>query len=135
MAELANCIRCDKLFAKATKPICQDCSKEDEKKYQIVYNYLKIRTNRQATIPEIVEETGVEHDLILQFVKEKRLRPSQFPNLTYPCERCGKEIGAGKLCDDCVDTIQSDINHHNQVEDIKKRNDKDGKNITYFTRD
>ncbi|SER40901.1 flagellar operon protein TIGR03826 [Gracilibacillus ureilyticus] len=135
MAELANCIRCDKLFAKTTRPICQDCFKEDEKKYQIVYNFLKIRKNREATVPEIVEETGVEYDLIMQFVKDKRLRQSQFPNIGYPCERCGKEIGTGKLCDDCVDSIQSDINHHTQVEEVKQRNEKESKKITYFTRD
>ncbi|KAB8139485.1 hypothetical protein F9U64_00180 [Gracilibacillus oryzae] len=136
MAEIANCERCDKLFAKVTRPICAECVKEEEKKYEIVYKFLKVRENRQATIPEIVEGTGVEHDLILHFVKEKRLRQSQFPNLTYPCERCGKQISKGKICDSCVGEFQSDLHQLDQENQVKQRNleEEQNKAKTYFTR-
>ncbi len=78
MAELANCEYCDKVFAKINRSICPDCMKEEEKKYERVVQFLRIRKNRQATITEISEATEVEHEIILQFVKDKRLRRSQF---------------------------------------------------------
>ncbi|MFC4387018.1 TIGR03826 family flagellar region protein [Gracilibacillus marinus] len=136
MAEIANCIRCDKLFARVSRPICHDCIKEEEKKYDIVYRFLRVRENRQATIPEIVEATGVEYELILQFVRENRLRPAQFPNLSYPCERCGAPIGRGKLCENCTGSIQQDLHKHDEIEKVKRRHEEEQKRAkTYFTRD
>ncbi|ENH98389.1 hypothetical protein J416_00339 [Gracilibacillus halophilus YIM-C55.5] len=136
MGELMNCARCDQLFVKTTKPICQDCIKEEEEKFQIVYNFLRVRDNRKATIPEIVEATDVEEDLILQFVKENRLRPSKFPNLSYPCERCGEPIGSGKICENCSDELSSELHQQEEIEQVKKRNeDEERQRVrTYFTR-
>ncbi|GAA0285708.1 flagellar operon protein (TIGR03826 family) [Gracilibacillus halotolerans] len=133
MAQLANCTRCGKLYAKTVKDVCPDCVKEYEKMFEIVYTFLRKRENRQATIPEIVEATGVEEKVILQFVKEKRLRQSQFPNLSYPCERCGNPIVEGKLCSSCVGNLQSELEKH-QEEDKRKREEA-AKTRTYFTRD
>ncbi len=136
MGELANCARCDKVFVKTTRSICSDCVKEDEKQFQIVYDFLKKRENRRATIPEIVEATGVNEDVILQFVKDKRLRSTQFPNLSYPCERCGEPIARGKICVNCTDEISSDLRHQQEVEQVKRRNEQEEKQKaqTYYTR-
>src|SRR5690625_6145315 len=78
MQELDNCANCGKLFVRTTRTICRECYKEEERQYEIVYNFLKQRANREATIPEIVESTGVKESLIIKFVREKRLRSSQF---------------------------------------------------------
>ncbi|WP_058306682.1 TIGR03826 family flagellar region protein [Gracilibacillus massiliensis] len=136
MGELANCARCDKVFVKTTKSVCPECIKEDERLFQIVYNFLKKRENRQATIPEIVEATEVKEDLILQFVKDNRLRSTQFPNLSYPCERCGEPIARGKLCDNCTTDISSDLRHEQELQRIKRKNqeEENKKARTYFTR-
>lgn len=133
MAQLANCTRCGKLYAKTLKDVCPDCVKEYEKMYEIVYNFLRKKENRQATIPEIVEATGVEEKIILQFVKEKRLRQSQFPNLAYPCERCGNPISEGKICSNCRGTLQSDLEKIHEQE--KQKKEEAAKTRTYFTRD
>ncbi len=136
MGELANCARCDKVFVKTTKSICPDCVKEEEKQFQIVYNFLKKRENRQATIPEIVEATEVKEEIILQFVKDNRLRSSQFPNLSFPCERCGEPIASGKICERCKNDLSSDLRHQQEVEQVKRRNEKEEKQKaqTYYTR-
>ncbi|SHM96852.1 TIGR03826 family flagellar region protein [Gracilibacillus kekensis] len=135
MSELANCARCDKVFVKTTKVVCPECVKEDEKLFQIVYNFLKKRENRQATIPEIVEATEVREDIILQFVKDNRLRSTQFPNLSFPCERCGEPIAQGKLCEGCTSDISSDLRHEQELERIKRRNDNEKNKVrTYFTK-
>src|SRR5690625_303533 len=105
MGELANCENCNAVFVKTVRNICQECFNEEEKAFEIVYRFLMRRKNRQATIMEIVDATGVEENLIIKFIKEKRLRTTQFPNLSYPCEKCGKPINTGKLCNDCSDDM------------------------------
>ncbi|WP_208587466.1 TIGR03826 family flagellar region protein [Gracilibacillus suaedae] len=136
MGELANCARCDKVFVKITKSICPDCVKEDEKLFQIVYDFLKKRENRRATIPEIVEATGVKEDIILQFVKDKRLRSTQFPNISFPCERCGEPIASGKICENCQNELSSDLRYQQEIEQVKQRNEQHEKERTqtYYTR-
>ncbi|MGP4040735.1 TIGR03826 family flagellar region protein [Gracilibacillus sp. D59] len=136
MGELANCARCDKVFVQTTNSICPDCIKEDEKQFQIVYDFLKKRENRQATIPEIVEATEVKEDIILQFVKENRLRSSQFPNLSFPCERCGEPIASGKVCENCKNELSSDLRYQQEIEQVKRRNEQEEKQKaqTYYTR-
>lgn len=122
MAELDNCQECGNLFVRAIRPICQDCYNKEEEKFQMVYNFMKKRVNREATIPEIVEGTGVEQLLIIKFVKEKRLRANQFPNLTYPCERCGEQIADGKLCEKCSNQLVEELEFEDQLESIDERN-------------
>ena len=138
MADLANCSRCGNIFVKTTRDICQDCFKEEERQFEIVYNFMKKRVNRQATIPEIVEATSVKEDLIIKFVKEKRLRSAQFPNLTYPCDRCGKEIVEGRLCQACSDDLSGDLKHEHDIEQVRKLNEereKEKANQTYVAVD
>lgn len=137
MAELDNCLQCGKLFVRALRPICQDCYNIEEEKFQLVYNFMKKRVNREATIPEIVEGTGVEETLIIKFVKEKRLRTSQFPNLTYPCERCGAEIVDGTICDQCSNEIANELTFQEELKAINARNEEEERKKirTYYTID
>ncbi|QDP41285.1 TIGR03826 family flagellar region protein [Radiobacillus deserti] len=130
MAELSNCPRCDKLFVKGYRDICQDCYKQEEMDFQTVYAFMKQRKNREATVLDIVEATGVEETLILKFVKEQRLRTSQFPRLAYKCERCEREITEGNLCVKCTKELLGDIDFQERVDAHKSHSDK----ATYFTK-
>ncbi|WP_405100349.1 TIGR03826 family flagellar region protein [Oceanobacillus sp. FSL H7-0719] len=131
MAELANCSRCGAVYVKMMRDTCQNCYKEEEKAFQIVYDYLKKQKNREATIPEIVDATGVEEELIIKFVKEKRLRPKDFPMLAYPCERCGRDIAKGKICSHCTEELKQDLAQAEEEEKVKDEQ-KEKVNI-YFT--
>lgn len=136
MGELANCVKCDSLFVKVTRPICRDCIKEEDRLFNIVYDFLKKRENRKATIPEIVKATDVKEEMILQFVRDRRLRIAQFPHLSYPCERCGEPIASGKLCENCSNEIASELRHQEEIEQVRKRNEEKKKHSqTYYTRD
>lgn len=131
MAELANCSRCGTVFVKSIRDICQECYKKEEADFQIVYEFLKQQKNRQATITEIVEETEVAEELIIKFVKDKRLTPKDFPMLAYPCERCGKDIRRGKICSTCTDELKQDLAA--VVEEDKKREEREKQQDIYFT--
>lgn len=116
MADLANCHNCNAVFVKTIRNVCQKCFEEEEKAFETVYAFIRQRKNREATIMEIVEATGVEEKLIIKFVKEHRLRTTLFPNLKYPCEKCGTNISAGRLCDSCSKGIIKDVYLHEQME-------------------
>ncbi|TFJ93299.1 TIGR03826 family flagellar region protein [Lentibacillus salicampi] len=112
MAELANCTRCDAIFVKTIRNVCQSCYQKEEEAYQIVYRFLTKRENRESTIKETVKATGVEEAMIIRFMKDKRLRPSEFPKLAYPCERCGVDIVRGRFCANCTDELKRDLERH-----------------------
>lgn len=119
MAELANCIRCDDVYVKSTRNICPECYRIEEAAFQTVYKFLNIRKNRQATLLEIIPKTDVGEELILKFIKEKRLHISDFPNLTYPCKKCESPIIEGKLCLECISEIQQDLAYFEDVNEKK----------------
>lgn len=133
MADLANCTRCGAVFVKTLREICQNCYKEEEKAFQIVYNFLKEQKNREATILEIVDATGVEEELIIKFVKEKRLTPKDFPMLAYPCERCGADITTGKICFNCTEELKQDLAQAEEEERVKSERKEREKTNIYFT--
>src|SRR5690625_5510094 len=84
MIELGNCAQCGEVFAKSLRDICPRCYRDEEEAFEIVYRFLMKRKNREATMNEIVEATKVKEELIIKFIKQKRLRTSQFPQLAYP---------------------------------------------------
>lgn len=133
MADLANCKNCNRVFVKTMRDICPTCYQEEEKAFEIVYNFLRERKNREATLLEIVEATGVEEKIIIKFIKQQRLRSSLFPNLTYPCEKCGEPINAGRICDDCSQGIVREFKQQEYLEKIRK--EKAEKVNTYYSLD
>lgn len=131
MGELANCPKCNALFIKSTfKTICDACFKEEEKAYETVYNFLRKRENRTATLLEVVDGTGVSEDLILKFIRQKRLQLSNFPNLGYPCDKCGKAIQDGKLCINCAKELKAEIEKLQKFDEWKK--DKGDNGSAYY---
>lgn len=122
MGELANCSRCGTVFVKKARDICQSCFRQEAKDFDTVYAFLRKRKNREATLPEIVEATDVEEVMITKFIKEKRLRASEFPKLSYPCEKCSAPISTGKLCYSCTQDLKADLDIHEKIE--RKSNEK-----------
>lgn len=133
MAELANCNRCNAVYVKTLQDICRKCYQEEEAAFQKVYSFLRVRKNREAKMMEIVEETGVEEYLITKFIREKRLLPVHFPNLSYPCARCGEGISSGNLCINCNEELKKDLEGFNETEELlRKRRDSDKEASTYY---
>lgn len=132
---ILNCPSCGAIFVPTKfRDVCETCHKEEEIKFDKVYNFIRKSTNRTATIQMIVEATDVEEELVLKFIKTGRIRTSLNPNLGYPCEKCGKPISKGRICDDCSHSIRSELDI---FEKEKKRQleltEKDRKS-TYFTK-
>lgn len=110
MAEVRNCPRCNEFFNyTGMRKVCANCAKKEEDLYQVVYRFLRKRENRAATIERIVEVTGVEEEMLHDWVRRGRLHPTMFPNLGYPCDNCGRITNTGKLCKKCQDELKADL--------------------------
>ncbi|KEF40334.1 flagellar operon protein TIGR03826 [Schinkia azotoformans MEV2011] len=132
MPDLDNCSRCGRIYVRNIRGICDVCRKEEDQLFDKVYQFIKKRQNRTATMLQIVEATGVPEETIMRFVKEGRLKPAQFPNLGYPCERCGTVIQSGKLCPNCASNLESDLKQF-EYEEERKRQIAEREKKTYFT--
>src|SRR5699024_11638360 len=106
--ELTNCLSCGEVFAKNVVDVCPKCYRVEEEAFQKVYRFLQKKKNRSATLPEIAEETKVEEELIIKFLKQNRLRASELPQLMYPCESCGKLISEQRYCKECTSEFFSE---------------------------
>lgn len=132
MPDLDNCPRCGRIYVKNHRGICDACRKEEDQLFDKVYQFIKKRQNRTASMIQIVEATGVPEETLMRFVKEGRLKPAQFPNLGYPCERCGTIIQTGKLCPSCAGNLESDLKQY-EYEEERKRQIAEREKKTYFT--
>ncbi|KGP73556.1 membrane protein [Pontibacillus yanchengensis Y32] len=134
MGELANCPRCNALFMKQFKSICENCYKEEERDFDTVYQFIRKKENRTSTVDEVVEATGVKREVIMKFVKEGRLRTGMFPNLTYPCQKCGEPINEGKICGNCSSEINTELKREQEIEEVERANKiKERKHSTYIS--
>lgn len=122
MGELANCPNCDKLFV--TTPVmdvCSACYKEEQKLFGTVYDFIRKKENRMATLTEVSEATEVEETLVIKWIRTGKLKLAQFPNLGYPCEKCKTLIRQGKVCESCAKGIQHDLKQLQEEEDRLKK--------------
>ncbi|MFJ7858074.1 TIGR03826 family flagellar region protein [Peribacillus sp. NPDC097206] len=134
--DLFNCPNCNSLFVKTKfRDVCDACYKEEEAQFDQVYDYIRKKSNRMATMVQVVDATGVEEELIIKFVKTGKLRIAQFPNLGIPCEKCGTVIRSGRLCDACSQSIRSGLETFENEEKRRLEIEERDKKNTYFTKD
>ena len=105
--DLRNCPRCNRIFAYRGNRLCSRCLKNDEDDFKKVKEYLY--NNPGATIVEVSEETGVEENQILRYLRESRIEIKEEDNLLLDCERCGIPIRSGRFCDACVASMQKEF--------------------------
>jgi flagellar operon protein (TIGR03826 family) len=119
---LENCPNCGGLFVRNQfRDICESCYREEEKEFEKVYHFLRKRENRMATMAQVVKATGIKESLLIKFIKSGRLKLAQFPNLGYPCDRCGTLIREGRLCINCSTHLNKQLEMLQKEEEMKKR--------------
>lgn len=104
--DLRNCRRCGRPYLYTGLPLCPNCQAEDEKFFDAVKDYLF--THPTASLGQIIHDTGVPYEVIVRFLREGRLiLRGQDPAL--PCQRCGVPIPTGRYCEDCLSTLEREL--------------------------
>jgi len=107
MAQLINCPECGRLFAAdGGRRVCSKCLEKEDSEYAVVRRY--IRDHPGASVFEVAEETGVEEEKILQFLKDGRIQSSGYVEVTF-CERCGKKIAGARFCENCRMQMNNEV--------------------------
>ncbi len=104
--ELRNCIRCGKVFMYVSKRVCPACQKEMDELFEQVRVFVKAHPG--ATVAEISAALDIEEQLVNEFVREGRFDVVT-EALTVFCERCGKPIHRGRLCEQCAVSLDQEI--------------------------
>lgn len=132
--EIRTCPTCGNFFNyTGVRDNCVECAQKEEKIFDEVYRFLRRRENRAASVERIVEETGVEEELLYKWVRRGRLQPAHFPNLGYPCDKCGKLTTSGKLCEPCQSALQKDLNQFEAAKEFRE-SIKESEERAYFTK-
>lgn len=109
MSNLRNCSKCGRVFPFQGRNICPTCLGKEEDEFQLVRKY--VRDHPGASVIEVSEQTEVEEDKILQFLRDGRLQ-SRGLTASLRCERCGGTISTGRFCEKCFKDISAEIKGH-----------------------
>ena len=104
--EMANCLRCKKVFPKIKEPICDECKKKDEEIFEKVKKYLE--DHPTSTVQRISAGTGASTKKILAWLREGRLEIAEATG-DLKCRQCGADIATGQFCNACVTEINRQI--------------------------
>lgn len=105
--DIRNCKRCGNIFNYEGSKICLNCRRKEEENFQIVKEFLDI--NPGASVPVVVEETGVSMEQIMEFLREDRLEIRGEAGYVLQCESCGEKIPSGRFCPSCIHQLQTEI--------------------------
>lgn len=131
MAELKNCKKCGRVFQyNGITKICERCRRKEDERFKIVREY--IYDYPGATLVEVSEETGVEEDVILRYIRAGKLEiVGENSSLLIECERCGRGIRTGRFCDVCIEEMRKGLSP--DIKQKKPQKDTDKKGPRMFT--
>jgi len=113
-----NCPRCGKVFYKIREPVCAACVQEENENFERVRAYVKENPNRQ--INEVSEECNVPVKRILMYIRDGRIDATQGMAGELTCNKCGKPIISGKMCEKC--TIELNMQVLSMKKDTQENN-------------
>lgn len=106
--EMKNCKKCGRVFASFGDKICPECKAAEDELFVTVKEY--IYDHPHASIKEIAEETQVEEDTILRFLREGRIEVADDSLSTLTCEKCGAPVKSGRYCPECAKKLANSMN-------------------------
>lgn len=95
-----ECQRCHHMFQRiGNEEVCSTCAPLDEEEFRRIKEY--ISQHQGASSSEVVRALGVTINQIKRYLKEERLEIVGDNKGFLRCEKCGKPLNSGRLCDAC----------------------------------
>ena len=101
-SKIIVCRQCGKLFQSLGSGNCPVCVEEMDKAFVLVKEYLY--DHQDATVIDVVNDTGVSEKYVLSFLKEGRIDVDSAGEM-LSCEDCGRPITSGRFCSKCRDKL------------------------------
>ncbi len=120
--EVRNCPQCGRLFNYIRTNLCPVCVKEAEEEFQKVRIHL--RDNPNISIIELAEETDVEEEKIIQWIREGRIESKGLKGSSLKCEDCGVPISSGSKCEKCKQELADGFSRISQEMQSSMENEK-----------
>ncbi|MBO4336704.1 MAG: flagellar protein [Lachnospiraceae bacterium] len=92
----------------AGPPICPECVKALEEKFQEVRKY--VQQNGRVDMESICNDCNVDTAQVQQWIRQERLQFSNDSPIKVSCEKCGKMISSGRFCAECKDKMARQLN-------------------------
>lgn len=130
---LTNCRKCGKLYHKVDRtPICPDCAKKLEDKFQKVKEY--IQEHEEANVISVSREMDVSVEQIKKWVREERLFFADAASAGIECLMCGVPIAQGKYCAKCKEEMANrlDSAYQKAPGGEQKKNHHDGSRMRFL---
>lgn len=105
--DIRNCKRCNKIFNYEGFSYCRTCRKDMDDEFDRVKKYL--RKYPGASISEVEEETGVDSDTIMGYVRDGRLEMDPSSTIEIYCEKCNARIFTGRYCNNCSKELSDSL--------------------------
>jgi len=103
---IIQCKICNKPFQSLGGTTCPACVEKIDRDFMTVRDY--IYDNPNSRIDEAAKETGVEKAVILQLLKDGRLKlDTPDTEGALVCYICKKPISTGRMCDECKGKVAS----------------------------
>lgn len=132
--DVRNCKSCGRLFNYMEgAPICSNCKKQLEEKFQEVKSYL--RDNPNSTVTQVAEEMDVSVKQIKQWIREERLSLTVAGADGISCEQCGAAICTGRFCEKCKASMVNTLNgaiEKPKGSVVMKKQEKDGNRMRFL---
>ena len=117
--DVRNCKNCNKLFNYIGTPICPECTKAMEDKFDDVKQY--IYDHPKCGMQEVSDEMEVSTAQIRKWLKEERLAFSEDSEIALSCEKCNKKIFTVTTCKKCKEEMTNQFSSLYRREEPKKQ--------------
>ena len=104
--DIKNCKHCNRLFQYKSSKYCPTCVIEMDQVFIKVREY--IYDNPNSTVVEVSENTGIDTEIIMEFLREGKLELKE-ATMLLECKSCGKAIKTGVMCKECLSRFETEM--------------------------